>query len=435
MKGLKVIGLLCALLGAGQGWAQDDGERGPRGLEGTPWYVSPMFSYTDSDSDRGTDGGLGGILSVGKKLTWGLTVEATGFYSTMDAKSGGGSAELNGYGASALFFPSQTLPNLFGVVSLMVGHTSDLPGPRANYDSTVFDVGLGYLQPVTRHIMIRAEARYRTDAKGSEPTGAKGKDSNFAEGVYNLGLLFPFGLPEEQAQDSGAEIAAITSADDDNDGVPNDADQCPNTPAGAVVDANGCEADADADGVPDRADQCPDTPAGMQVDDKGCPLDGDGDGVLDTVDECPHTPAGAKVLANGCALVGDCRTPKAGEQVDANGCAVDKRFVLKGVKFEFDSDRLTDDAKTVLAQVAETLQAYPDVKVEIQGHTDNIGSDAYNQGLSERRARVVKAFLAEHGVAAARMSPVGYGESQPIESNDTEQGRENNRRVELKVME
>ena len=86
-------------------------------------------------------------------------------------------------------------------------------------------------------------------------------------------------------------------------------------------------------------------------------------------------------------------------------------------------------------QVAETLQAYPDVKVEIEGHTDNIGSDAYNQSLSERRARVVKAFLADHGVDAARMTPVGYGESQPIESNDTEEGREANRRVELRVVE
>ncbi|MGH8444810.1 MAG: OmpA family protein [Solimonas sp.] len=318
----------------------------------------------------------------------------------------------------------------------MAGRTDDLPGSRPNFDSTVYDVGLGYLQPITRHIILRAEARYRTDDKGKEPTGPKNKDSNFAEGVYNIGLLFPFGGHEEKAQeDDGAAIAATDSGDDDNDGVPNSADQCPNTPAGAVVDDKGCEADADGDGVPDRADQCPDTPAGQQVNEQGCPVDGDGDGVLDNVDDCPHTPAGAKVLANGCALVGDCRTPKAGEQVDENGCAADHRFLLRGVKFEFDSDRLTEDAKGILTQVADTLQGYADVKVEIQGHTDNIGSDAYNQGLSERRARAVKTFLAEHGVAAARMTPVGYGESQPIESNDTETGRENNRRVELKVIE
>jgi len=139
------------------------------------------------------------------------------------------------------------------------------------------------------------------------------------------------------------------------------------------------------------------------------------------------------VLPNGCALVGDCRKPRPGEQVDANGCAVDKSFILKGVKFEFDSDRLTEEAKTILNQVAETLQAYADTNVEVEGHTDSVGSESYNLGLSERRAIAVKKYLEGRGVVGKRMTPVGYGETRPIESNESENGRENNRRVELRV--
>jgi len=223
--------------------------------------------------------------------------------------------------------------------------------------------------------------------------------------------------------------------DSDNDGVPDNLDKCPGTPAGAVVDANGCEPDGDGDGVPDRLDRCPDTPAGEKVGPNGCPNDSDGDGVPDDQDECPNTPAGAQVLANGCALKGDCRTPRPGEEVDANGCAVDQVFILRGVNFEFDSDRLTPEAKEILKQVAQTLKAYPDVNVEIAGHTDSTGTDAYNLGLSEKRSIAVKNFLSGEGVDAARMSPTGYGEAQPIDTNETPEGQAKNRRVELRVID
>ena len=142
-----------------------------------------------------------------------------------------------------------------------------------------------------------------------------------------------------------------------------------------------------------------------------------------------------KILPNGCALKGDCRRPRPGEQVDANGCAIEQSFILRGVKFEFDSDRLTPAAREILNGVAETLKAYENVAVELEGHTDNIGTDAYNLGLSERRATSVKRYLTDHGIAADRMKPVGYGESQPIASNDSDEGREENRRVELQVIE
>ncbi len=230
--------------------------------------------------------------------------------------------------------------------------------------------------------------------------------------------------------------AAGCPLDSDGDGVPDYLDKCPGTPKGTRVNAEGCSlADQDGDGIPDELDKCPGTPPGIPVGPDGCPLDSDGDGVPDYLDECPRTPPGAKVLPNGCALTGDCRTPRPGEAVDADGCAIDRNFILKGVKFEFDSDRLTDAAKQILNEVAATLQAYPNVDVELEGHTDSMGSDTYNLGLSERRANSVKVYLMGRGVEAKRMTPVGYGESRPIDSNETEAGRENNRRVELGVRE
>jgi len=235
----------------------------------------------------------------------------------------------------------------------------------------------------------------------------------------------------------GAQIGADgCPLDSDGDGVPDYLDKCPGTPKGVTVDANGCpNADSDGDGIPDYLDKCPNTPRGQKVGPDGCPLDSDGDGIPDDQDECPNTPAGAKVLPNGCALKGDCRRPRPGEQVDEHGCALEHNFILKGVKFEFDSDRLTPEAKIILNQVAETLTAYPEVNVEVQGHTDYIGTDAYNLGLSEKRAIAVKVYLASHSVDAKRLTPVGYGKTRPIDSNETETGRENNRRVELKVQD
>ncbi len=404
-------------------------------LSGRPYYVSPMFSFSRVDKDRGTDDGIGGIISIGKKVTSGMTLELTGFFSQMDPESGAGdTVDFKGVGVGAMIFPSTSSPNFYGVLALMYGAADHHPGLIPNYRSTVFDVGAGYLYPLTQRILLRGEARYRTDQHDRNEAGVNPGSSAFSDGLLNLGLLLPLGVVAD-AQPQSAEVVTTNTGDADNDGVTDDLDRCPDTPAGAIVDENGCERDSDGDGVVDRLDQCPDTPAGTQVGENGCPLDSDGDGVLDAEDECPNTPAGAKVLANGCALVGDCRKPRAGEQVDENGCAVEQKFILRGVKFEFDSDRLTPQAMEILNEVAATLQAYPDVQVELEGHTDSIGTDAYNLGLSKRRANAVKTYLVGRGIEASRMTPVGYGESRPIATNDTEEGREENRRVELKVIE
>jgi OmpA-OmpF porin, OOP family len=413
--------------------AQDEEEEvtDNRALKGRPAYMSLMGSYSFADKDRGTRDGLGAQIAVGKKVTRGMTLEFTGFLNNFNPEVGFDPAfELKGVGLGAMIFPWNNSPNLYALLSVAHGTGENLPGAIPDYRTTVFDSGLGYLLPITSRMILRTEARYRMDAHNRKQAGVQTPPQNnkhFYDGVLNIGLLFPLGVPAKP------EEPAVM--DSDGDGVPDDVDECPGTPAGAIVDARGCELDSDGDGVPDRIDQCPDTPIGQAVDEVGCPLtnDGDGDGVLDDVDECPNTPAGAKVLANGCSLVDDCRTPGPGEQVDANGCAIG--FVLKGVKFEFNADRLTRRAQEILDQVAETLLAYPDVRVEIGGHTDSLGRDAYNLALSERRARSARQYLIGRGVDAGRMTAVGYGEARPIADNETPEGQEENRRVELKVLE
>jgi outer membrane protein OmpA-like peptidoglycan-associated protein len=108
---------------------------------------------------------------------------------------------------------------------------------------------------------------------------------------------------------------------------------------------------------------------------------------------------------------------------------------LEGVHFAFDSAQITPEGRMILDEQAETLMDNPGLQVEITGHTDAIGTEAYNQDLSERRAQSVKEYLVSKGVAAGRLKTVGYGESRPIASNDTAEGRAENRRVELKIIE
>jgi OOP family OmpA-OmpF porin len=112
-----------------------------------------------------------------------------------------------------------------------------------------------------------------------------------------------------------------------------------------------------------------------------------------------------------------------------------ERIVLRGVNFDFDKSNIRPDAAVILDEAVRLLGGGSGPSVSVEGHTDWIGSDAYNAGLSERRANSVQAYLIEHGVSASRLSTVGYGESRPIASNDTREGRALNRRVELLVQE
>lgn len=145
------------------------------------------------------------------------------------------------------------------------------------------------------------------------------------------------------------------------------------------------------------------------------PQDSDGDGVLDSLDRCPDTPHGVAVDEFGC--------PRRGS------------VTLHGVTFEFDSATLTSDSHAVLTAVAQDVKRYPNLKLELQGHTDSVGNDAYNLRLSEQRAQSVREFLIAAGVNPQQLSAKGYGETQPTASNATADGRAENRRVDMQVLD
>lgn len=168
--------------------------------------------------------------------------------------------------------------------------------------------------------------------------------------------------------------------------------------------------DSDRDGVADGTDECPGTPRGVRVDAKGCPMDTDRDGVPDYLDKCIETPLGSTVDARGCP----------------------ERIVVKELNFATGSAALTPESRTILKSAAAGIKVNPALKeITVTGHTDSQGAAAYNKSLSERRARSVADYLRDQGLSNLKINVVGMGEDNPIATNDTPEGRAENRRVEI----
>jgi len=222
--------------------------------------------------------------------------------------------------------------------------------------------------------------------------------------AYTAGFMYQFGA----AQPAMAKVFA--PADSDGDGVLDPEDKCPGTPAGVLVDKTGCRPDSDGDGVFDDLDKCPGTLAGVPVDQTGCRPDSDGDGVFDDQDKCPGTPAG--------------------ELVDPAGCTL--KLTLH-INFDFDKAEIKPEFREDVERAAAFIRANPNVPYfVIAGHTDAMGDDAYNQQLSERRAAEVRnSLVRDYGLSPDKIHVRGYGETRPVASNDTEAGRDQNRRVEI----
>ena len=232
--------------------------------------------------------------------------------------------------------------------------------------------------------------------------------------------------------------------DSDSDGVCDGLDKCPNTPKGCKVDANGCPIDSDGDGVCDGLDKCPDTPKDCKIDKDGCPIDSDGDGVPDCLDKCPDTPKGCKIDKDGCPIDSDgdgvcdgldkCPDTPKGVKVDASGCPLVKPIEQKitlHIAYKPGSAEIDEPAKAILDDLATRLQTYKEVKLEIGGYTDNTGAPAVNKSISQKRAEKVMEYLISKGVEKERLTAMGYGATNFIADNTTEEGRQENRRVEI----
>ena len=260
----------------------------------------------------------------------------------------------------------------------------------------------------------------------------------------------------------GLELSAGLSVflggpkDSDGDGVYDDADACPGTPEGARVDDRGCALDRDGDGVPDGLDRCPRTPAGADVDAEGCPSDSDEDGVLDGIDECPDTPARATVDASGCPSDSDgdavlngldeCPNTPDGAEVDDRGCPTGALGILLrdflpelnrlSVWFDFDEASIWEGSRPALDLVGNALVQNPEIVVEVQGYTDRVGAEDYNERLGLRRAEAVREYLMSTfpAIEDDQVSVRSYGEERPAADNDTAAGRQKNRRAMVVVV-
>lgn len=389
--------------------------------------ITPFGGYREWANEANLDskGLFGGKLGV----MFGRYIGVEGYYSWMksETKYGTGdslflpipepetpNAELDvqGYGVDlTLNLPlgSRVSPYIFGgwheekVTSEGPGVEHFLNGP---------EFGGGIKIRVGSRTSLVGEVRdqlWAFDASVPDPPG----EDNRHNLVYSGGLQVSLG--GEAADDA------------DNDGVADSKDTCPNTPVGALVDVRGCPLDADRDNVPDGIDQCPNTPAGTQVDARGCSSDSDNDGVTDDKDFCPNTQANVQVDAQGCPI----------ELTEREVELLDKGVITaRDIHFQTAKWDILPESRPILDEIGKILIQWPQLRIEIGGHADARGSDAYNMDLTQKRAQSVLDYLLTNfpQIKRDQYTARGFGERAPVASNRTVEGMARNRRVEFKVL-
>jgi OOP family OmpA-OmpF porin len=394
---------VASLLWAGQAAAvTTDGNEIP--------YFGAAFSYEFADSNRDSDNGKGFSLTLGTPLEWGennaleLSFLDVGRSRKIDGNDDYQDAlsldfvhdlGLFGWGEGDGEWLPQFKPYVLVGASLV---RDDVRGEKHNKPGA--NAGAGLIVPLPWYgAAVRAEVRAQGQVNDQSVPG----EDLLIDYRINIGLQVPltpiFGEPDEQVERAHeCDLAVVDpetgrsdcGADSDSDGVIDGADRCPGTPPGLTVGADGCPAgsnlgtDQDADSVPDGADACPDTKSGLMV--------------------------------------------------DMNGCAVEQTMSLKNIYFSNDTAELTDESRRTLDSVAATIKGQPNLRVEIGGHTDSIGSAAYNLMLAQQRAEAVRQYLISKGVESNRLTAQGYGEFRPNGSNEKPDERASNRRVEFKLI-
>jgi OOP family OmpA-OmpF porin len=384
--------------------------------------------------------------------------------------SAGDDADLHHFGAHLML---NLIPTYLVNPYLIAGYHhlefNSNAGPEDSFDG--FAGGLGIKFALGPRVNLRTEVKGLLFGFESPPAPNDDVNQNY---LVTGGLEFAIGgtVHFDDADQDGVSnkkdmcpdtpLGAIVDVsgcpvDGDKDQVFDGLDDCPGTPMGATVDARGCPQDTDGDAVFDGIDRCPDTPAGAQVDTRGCPTDADGDGSPDGIDQCPNTPTGAMVDARGCPLDADndgvpdgidkCPDTPPNARVDLDGCPIEisekeielldtGKITLRNVRFEVAKSDIKPESEPVLDEVGRILVNWPELRIEVGGHTDSDGSTAYNQKLSEERAQSVLAYLTAKfpRINAGQYTVKGYGESEPVAANATRDGKAQNRRVEFKVL-
>ncbi len=303
---------------------------------------------------------------------------------------------------------------------------------RSYYGATL-PIGLGFKVNLMDETHIFVNSTYRV------PVTTETANYHLQHSIGIAGSLLKKKKPEVIAP---VVVPPLPPADTDKDGIIDAQDKCPTVPG--LAKYQGCPIpDTDKDGINDEEDKCPKVAGLARY--GGCPIpDTDGDGINDEEDKCPKVAGLARY--GGCPIPdtdGDGlndevdKCPKDKGTAANNGCPlleeiVEYKFDFRKVQFVTGSAALTKVAKTELDKAAKIMNEHPDIKVSVEGHTDNTGRAALNQTLSEKRAAAVKAYIVSKGVSADRLVAKGLGSSKPVATNKTLAGRATNRRVEFK---
>ena len=395
--GLAVLGIF----GSGSAAALSaDGEEG--------FYLGAFGSYELSDANRDSDDGYGFQVTLGRTIGIGESLELSFLGVRRDRNIDGrpdykNSLILDYVRDFGLFkFQSEALPTFKPYVLAGLGAVLEDVQGREKVHPAV-NLGAGVLVPLRFGSWdwgwgLRAEAKAL--GQFNDRDSAPANRQFLADYHFQIGLQIPLNFhPGRKPVLPAVPDCGLSVVD-------------------PVTGRADCLADSDRDGVQDGTDQCPDTASGVKVNDVGCPVetggDADSDGVLDSDDQCPGTAQGLTV--------------------DAKGCAIEQTLTLQSVTFETGSAVLTGQATAVLDGFARAVNGQKNLKLEIGGHTDNTGTAAFNMLLSEQRAKAVKQYLVSKGVDPAVLTTKGYGQTEPVASNDDDAGRAVNRRVDFKIV-
>ncbi|MDN4501787.1 OmpA family protein [Alteromonadaceae bacterium BrNp21-10] len=358
-----------------------------------PSWLGVFTEYYRADEDKftGNSEAVDGV-SFGFEGGVGLSPKWAGRIEWADLNLQEHAFTADGYrvGMDALYFPNATSQYFF----------AGLKAQKLQQTYNLLNIGVGNRWTLKDNWNIYAEAAANREfSDGHQDISLK------------LGLAYLF----------GSKTSSYTPKDDDNDGVVNTLDQCPNTPAGEAVDKKGCSlpTDNDNDGVLNNVDQCPNTPASTTVDSLGCAIklaaigDTDHDGVNDDIDQCADTPINDKVDDVGCSLFAEKKIP-----------------IALNVLFANNSSNIDNPQDQSIIDFAEALKTYPEIIVTIEGHSSAPGDADYNQTISEQRANAVRDLLiSQYHIPASQLLAQGFGETRLLDDRHTEAAHIKNRRI------
>ena len=395
---------------------------------------------------------LKNAVTFGIRAAWAISgmLDLEGELAVMPTEGRGAGTDVVAFGwrghALYHFLDGRLRPFALAGVGALTSSSEDerIVGSDTDF---VFHGGLGAKYAIEDNWGVRFDARLLLP-----PSSAN--ESLTTDAEFLIGLYKTFG--------DASTVKEIVVADDDGDGIPNDVDKCPGEAEDkdGFEDDDGCpDADNDGDGVPDEADGCPllaEDIDGFEDEDGCAESDNDGDGIPDESDKCPleaedkdgfedddgcldadNDGDGVADADDACPLEAE----TANGYKDTDGCPDEvpekvKNFsgAIKGIRFKTGKATIRNSSFKVLNEAIAVFKEFPEVRVEVQGHTDNRGTEAKNTQLSQARAQAVVDYFVGKGIAAERLRAKGFGPSVPKADNATKAGREENRRVEFKLI-